>query len=161
MGTPFLKLVVEPEGFSIVSEALHILCPDCDAVNRVPVDRLGAGGRCGKCHSPLFPGEPLELDEARFRRHLARSDLPLLVDFWASWCGPCRMMAPAFAQAAVELEPRVRLIKVNTEENQGLAMQLGIRSIPTLALFSNGKEIARTSGAMDVRSLVGWTRQNL
>jgi thioredoxin 2 len=101
------------------------------------------------------------LDEQRFARHLGRSDVPLLVDFWAPWCGPCRMMAPAFEAAARELEPRVRLVKVNTEENQGLAGRLGIRSIPTLALFRGGGEVARTAGAMDTQRIVAWARQGL
>jgi thioredoxin 2 len=103
----------------------------------------------------------LSLDERRFAQHLARSDLPLVVDFWAPWCGPCRVMAPAFEQAAQQVEPRARLIKVNTEESQGLASRMGIRSIPTLMVFSKGREIARTSGAMDAGALVGWIRQHL
>jgi len=144
-----------------MSKAVHAVCPECDAVNRVPRDRLGEGAKCGKCHAPLFSGVPLALDEQRFARHVDRSDLPLLVDFWASWCGPCRMMAPAFEEAARMLEPQARLVKVNTEEAQGLATRLGIRSIPTLALFRGGREVARTAGAMDANSLVAWTRQYL
>lgn len=144
-----------------MSDSLHILCPGCAAVNRVPAARIGQGARCGKCHSALFEGKPLELDQAGFEKHLARSDLPLLVDFWAPWCGPCRMMAPWFAQAASVLEPDMRLVKINTEENQMLAGRLGIRSIPTLALFRGGREVARTAGAMDANSLVSWARQNL
>jgi len=144
-----------------MSEPLHVVCPQCDAVNRVPQAKLGADARCGGCHQPLFQARPLPLDAARFERHVGRSDLPILVDFWAPWCGPCRTMAPAFEEAARHLEPAVRLVKVNTEEAQGLAMQLGIRSIPTLVLFRGGREHARTSGAMDPRSLVAWTRKNL
>jgi thioredoxin 2 len=144
-----------------MSESLHVVCPHCDAVNRVPVPRLGADPKCGQCHRPLFGRVPVALDEQRFARHLARSDLPLLVDFWAPWCGPCRMMAPAFEAAARELEPRIRLVKVNTEENQGLAARLGIRSIPTLALFRGGSELARTAGAMDAQRIVAWARQGL
>ncbi len=144
-----------------MSDAIHLVCPHCGGVNRVPADRLASAPNCGKCHRPLFTGHPLALDEAAFSRHLQRSDLPMLVDFWAPWCGPCKMMAPAFEQAAAQLEPRVRLVKVNTEENQGLAMQYGIRSIPTLALFRGGQEIARTAGAMDSRGLVAWTQQYL
>lgn len=139
-----------------MSQGLHIVCPACDAVNRVPEDRLGAGPRCGKCHRPLFEAHPVALDQQRFTHHLGRSDLPLLVDFWASWCGPCQMMAPAFEAAAGQLEPRMRLVKVNTEEAQQLAARLGIRSIPTLALFRGGAEIARTAGAMDTRGIIAW-----
>ena len=144
-----------------MSESLHVVCPVCDAVNRVPAERLGAEPNCGQCHRPLFSGAPTALDEGRFARHLGRSDLPLLVDFWAPWCGPCRMMAPAFEAAARELEPRVRLVKVNTEEAQGLASRLAIRSIPTLALFRGGAEVARTAGAMDANRIVAWARQGL
>ena len=144
-----------------MSESLHVVCPHCDAVNRVPVGRLGADPKCGQCHRPLYGGSPVPLDEQRFARHVGRSDVPLLVDFWAPWCGPCRMMAPAFEAAARELEPRVRLVKVNTEENQGLAGRLGIRSIPTLALFRGGSEVARTAGAMDTQRIVAWARQGL
>ena len=144
-----------------MSESVHIICPHCDAVNRVPVSRLGEGARCGKCRSALFPGQPVALDESRFDKHVSRSDLPVLVDFWAPWCGPCRMMAPAYEAAARELEPKVRLVKVNTEEAQGLAMRYGIRSIPTLALFRGGQEVARTAGAMDTGSLVAWVRGSL
>jgi thioredoxin 2 len=144
-----------------MSESLHVVCPACDAVNRVPRQRLGSGAKCGKCHGPLFLGQPVALDEARFVHHVSRSDLPLLVDFWASWCGPCRMMAPAFEAAAGRLEPNVRLVKVNTEEAQGLSARLGIRSIPTLALFRGGAEVARTAGAMDTSAIMAWVRQAL
>jgi thioredoxin 2 len=139
-----------------VSEATHIVCPACDAVNRVPGQRLADGPRCGKCREPLFLGVPLELNAARFDRHAGKSGLPLVVDFWAPWCGPCRMMAPAFAQAAAELEPRLRLAKVNTEQEQSLAARFGIRSIPTLAVFQDGRELARQAGAMDSAGIKRW-----
>jgi len=144
-----------------MTENLHVVCPHCDGINRVPRDKLAAGGKCGSCHRPLFTGQPLELDQARFQRHVGKSDLPILVDVWAPWCGPCKMMAPVFAQAAQQLEPDLRLVKVDSEREQQLSAQLGIRSIPTLILFSRGKELARMSGAMDLTSLLAWTRQQL
>jgi thioredoxin 2 len=144
-----------------MSESVHVVCPHCDAVNRVPRDRLGESGKCGKCRTPLFTGHPLALDEGRFARHVERSGLPLVVDFWAPWCGPCRMMAPAFEEAAQRLEPRARLVKVNTEEAQNLAMRLGIRSIPTLAVFRDGREVARTAGAMELRGILSWVDPHL
>lgn len=144
-----------------MSDALHVVCPHCDSINRVPTSRLGAGGKCGRCKQPLFEGRPLALSSARFDQHVSRSGLPVLVDFWAPWCGPCKMMAPIFEQAAAELEPQVRVAKVDTEQEQTLAMRFGIRSIPTIALFKGGREVARTAGAMDLGNLVTWVRRHL
>jgi len=141
--------------------SLHVVCPGCVAVNRIPAQRLTEMPRCGKCHQPLFTGHPVELDGAAFQRHLARNDIPLLVDFWAPWCGPCQMMAPAFVQAASQLEPHVRLVKVNTENEQQIAAAYNIMSIPTMALFRNGREIARQPGAMGAADIVRWTRGQL
>ena len=141
-----------------MSEPLIVVCPHCHAANRLPAERLADGATCGKCKARLFSGKPVELAAANFDSHIGRSDIPVLVDFWAPWCGPCRTMAPAFAQAAQQLEPEFRLAKVNTEDEQQLAARFGIRSIPTLALFRNGREVARQAGAMDTASLVRWVR---
>jgi thioredoxin 2 len=144
-----------------MSEPLIVVCPHCHAPNRVPADKLDAGGTCGKCRQALFTGAPVELDAGSFDKHVGRSGLPVLVDFWAPWCGPCRMMAPAFAQAARQLEPRVRLAKLNTEEHQAPAARYGIRSIPTMILFDDGREIARQSGAMDAANIIRWVNSSL
>jgi thioredoxin 2 len=138
--------------------ALNVVCPHCNAINRIPAARLADRPKCGQCHQPLFTGQPLELTGANFQKHIVRNDIPVVVDFWAPWCGPCRVMAPEFAGATGELEPRIRLTKVNTEAEQGLAAEFGIRSIPTLALFKGGREVTRQAGAMARSDIVRWVQ---
>jgi thioredoxin 2 len=140
-------------------EALHLVCPHCEKINRIPSARLAEAPKCGHCHQSLFTGHPIELTTTGFRRQLEHSDVPILVDFWAPWCGPCQMMAPQYAAASAELEPGMRLAKVNTDVETTLAGELQIRSIPTLALFKGGREIARQSGAMGKADIVRWARQ--
>ncbi|SFN04192.1 thioredoxin [Formivibrio citricus] len=144
-----------------MSESLHLVCPHCQAINRVPAERLSHAPNCGQCHQPLFTGHPVELDESTLERHIAHTDIPLLVDFWAPWCGPCKMMAPQFAQAASLLEPGLRLGKVDTEAHPAPGNRYGIRSIPTLVLFQNGREVARQAGAMGAQEIVRWVRSRV
>lgn len=141
-----------------MSDTQLVICPVCASINRVPAAKIAAAPKCGRCSMPLFQGQPTDVDAAAFDRHVGRGSLPVLVDFWASWCGPCRAMAPAFKVAAAELEPKVRLLKVDTEAEQGIAGRYGIQSIPTLILFKDGREIARQAGAMDRARLVQWAQ---
>jgi len=141
-----------------LTTSIHVVCPSCDAVNRIPDDRLLASPQCGKCHSPLVPGSPPELHGARFVKHLTRNDLPVVVDFWAEWCGPCKAMAPEFSRSAMELQSAARLVKLNTEQDAAAAARYSIRSIPTMILFRNGKEVVRQSGAMRAADITRWVR---
>ncbi|WP_373503104.1 thioredoxin TrxC [Aestuariivirga sp.] len=136
-----------------------IVCPACSAVNRVPDEKPAAAAKCGKCQAALFDGHPVAVDARAFGKHLSRNSIPVVVDFWAEWCGPCKMMAPEFQKAAQALEPAVRFAKLDTEAAQAEAAAHGIRSIPTMILFRNGREVARQSGAMPAGQIVQWVRE--
>lgn len=139
----------------------HIVCPACGALNRVPRNKAADAGKCGRCHEALFAQKPVDVSDVALDRHVRANEMPVVVDFWAPWCGPCRAMAPVYARAASELEPQVRLLKVNVEDYPAVAERFGIRGIPTLMLFRNGQPVAQTSGAMDAVTLVRWVRSYL
>ena len=139
-----------------MSDSKHVVCPSCAATNRIPLQKMNANPSCGKCHKVLFDPRPVTLNASNFQQHIKRNDIPLVVDFWAPWCGPCKMMAPAFEQASAELLPDVRLAKLNTEDEQSLGAQLNIRSIPTLVVFKNGREVSRKAGAMSAADIKAW-----
>ncbi len=141
---------------SDMAQSVQVACAACLTANRVPAARAGEEPKCGKCGAPLLPGAPAELGEREFDPFIQRTELPVIVDFWAPWCGPCRTMAPHFERAAQQLKGRARLVKVNTEQAPGLAARMGIRAIPTVALFRNGSEAKRFAGAVDAPTLVAW-----
>ncbi|MGB0845201.1 MAG: thioredoxin TrxC [Thiolinea sp.] len=140
---------------------MHIVCPHCHKTNRVPEAKLAGDPQCGACRQSLFSGMPAEFNLAQLQQHVKKSEIPVVVDFWAPWCGPCLQMAPAFAQAASDLEPNIRLAKVDTEADQQAGMVYGIRSIPTMILFAGGQEVTRVSGAMIAEQIKHWVQQNI
>ena len=144
-----------------MSETRQIVCGACGQINRMPAERPPREARCGACHKPLFSGHPVEVDEAAFERHIGQSSIPILVDVWAPWCGPCRTMAPMFEEAAAALEPAVRLLKLNADIAPKISARFGIRSIPTLLLLRSGQLVAQSSGVINAKQIAAWTQTHL
>lgn len=140
---------------------MHIVCPHCTAVNRLPQDKLGNRPICGKCTRRFFDGKPVDLTESTFQKHIERNDVAVVVDFWAAWCGPCKIVAPVFAQAAAQMEPGIRFGKVDTEKERSIAGRFGIQGIPTTIIFKGGRELARQAGAMDLNTLTNWIKSQV
>jgi thioredoxin 2 len=138
----------------------YIVCPHCESVNRVPADKPARQAKCGHCHKALFTGEPLAVSGRTFDIHIQKNSIPVVVDFWADWCGPCKMMAPVFARVAGELEPGIRFLKLDTEAAPDIAARYGVRSIPMLILFRNGTVVAQRAGAIDGQTLRAWLQQH-
>lgn len=151
----------KPSMSAAAAQTLLVACPSDASLNRVPRAKLDQNPKCGRCHKPLFQGKAVELNTANFNLHALKSDLPIVIDFWAEWCGPCRMMTPNFEKAVPLLEPRVRLAKLDTEAEPAISQRYGIRGIPSMVMISKGREIARTSGAMPTSAIVDWVEQAL
>ncbi|NLW04083.1 MAG: thioredoxin TrxC [Pseudomonadaceae bacterium] len=144
-----------------MTDLVHLNCPSCQALNRIPQARLNDGPKCGKCKEPLLTGKPIDVNESNFAALVEASDVPVIIDFWASWCGPCKMMTPIFTEVAAKESAHWRFVKINTETNQQLATRFAIRSIPSLLVFKEGKEIARQAGAMQAGQLQQWLASQL